>query len=90
LQLDAPTAPLVFTSPDGAPMRHSNFYRRAWMPALAAVGLSGVHFHDLRHTGNQFSAAAGASLRELMEHMAPTARGLLSSTFTCPLNASGP
>jgi integrase len=44
---------LVFSSPDGAPMRHNNFYRRAWMPALAAVGLPSVHFHDLRHTGNQ-------------------------------------
>lgn len=64
-----PAASLVFTSPDGAPMRHSNFYRRVWLPALAAVGLPGVHFHDLRHTGNQFSADAGASLRELMEHM---------------------
>ncbi len=64
-----PAASLVFTSPDGAPMRHSNFYRRAWLPALAAVGLPSVHFHDLRHTGNQFSADAGANLRELMEHM---------------------
>jgi hypothetical protein len=27
------------------------------------------HSNDLRHTGNQFSADAGASLRELMEHM---------------------
>jgi integrase len=71
LHLDAldPAAALVFTRPDGAPMRHSNFCRRAWMPALATVGLSGVHFHDPRHTGNQFSADAGASLRELMEHM---------------------
>jgi hypothetical protein len=25
---------LVFTSPTGAPMRHSNFYRRAWLPAV--------------------------------------------------------
>jgi integrase-like protein len=65
----SPTAALVFTSSDGAPMRHSNFYRRAWLPALAAVGLLGVHFHDLRHTGNQFSADAGANLRELMAHM---------------------
>jgi hypothetical protein len=24
-------------------MRHSNFYRRAWLPALTAVGLPGVH-----------------------------------------------
>ena len=60
---------LVFTSPDGTPLRHSNFYRRAWMPALKAVGLEGVHFHDLRHTGNQLSSDAGANLRELMERM---------------------
>jgi len=70
-RLDAlgPAAALVFTSPDGKPLRHSNFYRRAWMPALAAVGLAGVHLHDLRHTGNQFSANAGANIRELMERM---------------------
>lgn len=28
-----------------------------------------VHLHDLRHTGNQLTADAGASLRELMERM---------------------
>jgi hypothetical protein len=27
------------------------------------------HFHDLRHTGNHFAAASGASTRELMGHM---------------------
>ena len=32
------------------------------VPALAAVGLEGVHIHDLRHTGNQFTANAGANL----------------------------
>jgi integrase len=63
------SAPLVFTSPDAAPLRHSNFYRRAWMPALEATGLTGTHLHDLRHTGNQFTADAGANLRELMERM---------------------
>ena len=63
------SATLVFTSPQGAPLRHSNFYRRAWMPALTAVGSSGVHLHDLRHSGNQLSADAGANLRELMERM---------------------
>ncbi len=62
-------AALVFTSPAASPLRHSNFYRRAWMPALKAVGLEGVHLHDLRHTGNQFTAEAGANLRELMERM---------------------
>jgi integrase len=29
----------------------------------------GFHFHDLRHTGNQLAAAAGASTRELMHRM---------------------
>ncbi len=33
------------------------------------AGLSGVHFHDLRHTGNTLTADAGANLRELMERM---------------------
>lgn len=50
-------------------MRHSNFYRRAWMPALAKAGLTGVHFHDLRHTGNQLAANTGANPRELMDRM---------------------
>ena len=51
-------------------MRHSNFYRRAWLPAVRGVGLKGVHFHDLRHTGNTLTADAGANLRELlMERM---------------------
>ena len=50
-------------------MRHSNFYRRAWLPAVRQVGLVGVHFHDLRHTGNTLTADAGANLRELMERM---------------------
>lgn len=31
--------------------------------------MAGVHFHDLRHAGNQLSADAGANLRELMERM---------------------
>jgi hypothetical protein len=66
-------AALLFTSPDGQPLRHSNFYRRAWMPALTATGLVGIHLHDLRHSGNQFIADAGANPRELMARMATTA-----------------
>jgi integrase len=60
---------LVFTSPMGTPLRHSNFYRRAWLPAAAKAGLPGIHFHDLRHAGNTLTADAGASLRELMDRM---------------------
>ena len=28
-----------------------------------------LHFHDLRHTGNHFAAASGASARELVGRM---------------------
>jgi integrase len=60
---------VVFTSPSGKLLRHANFRRGTWVPALAATGLSGVHFHDLRHAGNLLVANAGANLRELMERM---------------------
>jgi integrase len=60
---------LIFTSPEGAPLRHGNFTRRVWLPAVGKAGLSGVHFHDLRHAGNTYTANAGANLRELMERM---------------------
>ena len=59
----------MFTSPMGAPMRHSNFRRRVWLPPSLKVGRSGVHFHDLRHTGNTLTADEGANLRELMDRM---------------------
>ncbi|MEU8318034.1 tyrosine-type recombinase/integrase [Nonomuraea sp. NPDC048881] len=31
--------------------------------------LSGLHFHDLRHTGNTIAASSGASLKDLMQRM---------------------
>jgi integrase len=60
---------LVFTSPTGMPLHHSNFRRRVWLPALTSAELPAIHFHDLRHTGNTLAASAGATLRELMDRM---------------------
>jgi integrase len=62
-------ASLIFTSPEGMPLRYGNFYRRVWLPALTRTGMPGVHIHDLRHAGNSYTANAGANLRELMERM---------------------
>jgi integrase len=62
-------APLAFTSPAGGALVNSNFRSRVWLPALAAIGLPGVRRHDLRHTGNQFTADAGANPNELMARM---------------------
>ena len=60
---------LVFSSPDGSGLRRSNFNRRVWQPACRAAGLSGLRFHDLRHTGNTLAASTGASTKELMSRM---------------------
>ena len=40
-----------------------------WTEAVAKVGAPGLHFHDLRHTGNMLAANAGASTRDLMARM---------------------
>ncbi|MET7965601.1 tyrosine-type recombinase/integrase [Micromonospora sp. NPDC005305] len=42
---------LVFTAPNGGPLRNTNFRSRVFGPAAAAsVGLAGLTPHDLRHT----------------------------------------
>jgi integrase len=64
-----PTA-LVFTGPKGAPIRRSNFNPLVgWLKAAEAIGAPGLHFHDLRHTGNTLAAATGVSTRDLMARM---------------------
>jgi integrase len=61
---------LLFPSPDGDPLRRSNFQRRIFRPAVAAAGIPiGFTFHDLRHTGNTLAASTGASTRELMSRL---------------------
>ncbi|MEU8035484.1 tyrosine-type recombinase/integrase [Streptosporangium sp. NPDC049078] len=52
----------------GAMLRRLAF-SRIWAKALKEANLSGVHFHDLRHTGNTFASQSGATLRELMNRM---------------------
>jgi hypothetical protein len=37
--------------------------------AVESIGAPGLHFHDLRHTGNHFAAAMGAGIKDLMARM---------------------
>jgi integrase len=62
---------LVFTGPKGAVLRRSNFRAAVeWAAAVASLGRPGLHFHDLRHTGNTLaSRVPGTSLRDLMDRM---------------------
>jgi integrase len=66
---------LVFTSPEGHPLRRTKF-RPRWANACQAAGVTGLHFHDLRGSGSTWAAIAGATLPELMHrlgHKTPTA-----------------
>ena len=61
---------LVFPGVMGGPIRRGNFNRLSgWPHAVEALGMPGLHFHDLRHTGNQFAANSGVGLRDLMARM---------------------
>ena len=61
---------LVFSGPTGAPIRRSNFGKMSgWTHAVASIGAEGLHFHDLRHTGNTFAAAKGTKIKDLMARM---------------------
>src|SRR6266516_3172907 len=61
---------LVFTGQRGGVLRRSNFRKASgWSDADAAIGLPGLHFHDLRHTGNTLAAQAGVSLAALKARM---------------------
>jgi integrase len=61
---------LVFPGAKGGPLRRGNFNKMsAWPHAVESIGMAGLHFHDLRHTGNQFAAQSGAALRDLMARM---------------------
>ncbi len=62
---------LLFTGKHGGVLRRGNFHRETdWVRTVVKAGLpAGFHFHDLRHTGNQMAAEAGATTRELMQRM---------------------
>lgn len=63
----APEA-LVFTGERGGPLR-PHVLQKAWVTARRATGSDHLHLHDLRHAGNTWAAATGASTKELMSRM---------------------
>jgi integrase len=52
---------LIFTSPNGAPLRHSTFTNRVWKPALNKLQLPAVGIHVLRHSAAARMIQSGAS-----------------------------
>jgi Phage integrase family len=57
---------LVFTSAQGTPLRHRNFMRRHFKPAVVRAGLpEQLRFHDLRHTAAALFIAEGATMEQV-------------------------
>ncbi|MEQ7126760.1 tyrosine-type recombinase/integrase [Actinopolymorpha sp. B11F2] len=70
LYVKAAPASFVFTGPAGAVIRRGNFNKMVeWKKVVESVGAPGLHFHDLRHTGNTLAAATRVSTRDLMARM---------------------
>ncbi len=60
----------MFTSPEGLPLRNSNFRRRIWHPAVARAGLPrSLRIHDLRHTCVSLLIAQGAHPKAAQIHL---------------------
>lgn len=65
-----PMDALVFTNSRGGLVRHGNWYRRHYVPAVQRAGLpDGTHFHTLRHTCAALLAGAGLSELEVMKQL---------------------
>lgn len=73
---------LVFTTPNGAPLRGANFRRRVWLPALERAGLPPVRIHDLRHSCASMLIQAGHSPKSVQLHLGHSSIAVTMDTYT--------
>jgi integrase len=77
------TTDFVWQSPQGGPLRYSNWFKRHFKPAVARAGLpAATRFHYLRHSYAAMLIAQGAHPRAIMERMG-------HSTITVTLDTYG-
>lgn len=68
--VDSAPGALMFTGPKGGALRRAHFNNLTrWVETVKKLGAPGLHFHDLRHTGNLFAAQTGATTKDLMARM---------------------
>jgi integrase len=61
---------LIFTTEGGVPIRRGSFNKLfRWTDVVAGLDFNGLHFHDLRHTGNMLAAGSKVTTRDLMARM---------------------
>ena len=52
----------IFTSPEGTYLRHGNFRKRIFLPAVQKTGLNKFTFHELRDTAISQAISTGANI----------------------------
>lgn len=80
---DDPEA-LVFTAPQGGPLRYSNFRRSVWDPARGRAGedLEDITPHHLRHTCASLMRAAGADVKAIQQQLGHRNASVTLDTYT--------
>lgn len=74
---------LLFTSPLGEPIRHQNFTRRVWKPALLIAGVStSLTMHQLRHTAASLAIAKGCNVLEVSQLLGHASASLTLDTYS--------
>lgn len=73
----------------GGPLRHQNFYKRVWQPALQTAGIKpGFRVHDLRHTCAALLITQEAHIKAVQNHLGHSSirsRWITTGTFTKPI-----
>jgi integrase len=74
---------LVFTTPNGTPLRNSNFRRQIWYQAVEEAGLpEGLRIHDPRRTCASLLAAADANPKAVQAHLSHSSITVTMDRYT--------
>jgi integrase len=73
----------VFTTPDGRPVRQSDFYKKVFKPAVRSVlpYKTQLRFHDLRHTAASFVLAVHPNLFLVMQRLGHASMTTTTQTY---------
>ncbi|MHB8247112.1 MAG: tyrosine-type recombinase/integrase [Acidimicrobiales bacterium] len=72
---------LVFTAPEGGPIRRTLWAKRFWQPAVTAAGLEPLRVHDMRHTAVGLWLAAGATPLEVTKRAGHSSSAVILDVY---------
>ncbi|MCC9710529.1 tyrosine-type recombinase/integrase [Streptomyces sp. MNU76] len=75
---------LLFTAPEGGPLRYANFRARVFDPAVKEAGLEGMGVtpHKLRYTAASLSIAAGADVKVVQTMLGHKDAAMTPNTYS--------